>query len=139
MNTTINTKDLEDMLSSENGLKNFINNRKSNKLIVHLFLSTIMKQQDISRSQLIEKAGLNRVYAYEVFRGEKRPSRNILLRMLISLNLDFQQVQLVLKRLGYPILYAKNFRDAIIIYCLKNQKDVDDVCILLYDSGHDII
>lgn len=140
MKSTIKTSDLEDMLGSENELIDYINNKKNtNILTVHLLLSKLMEQKDISRSQLIAKAGLNRVYAYEVFRGEKRPSRNILLRMLVSLNLELQQIQIALKKLEYPMLYAKNIRDAIIIYGIKNHKSVDDICILLYDSGNDII
>lgn len=139
MSSSINTIDLEDMLSCEEGFDNYLKKKATYDLTVAEFLTAVMIQKDISRSHIISKAGLNRVYSYEVFRGEKRPSRNILLRILIALEMDFEKVQIALKKLEYPLLYAKNIRDAIIIYGLKNNKSVDDICILLYDSGQDII
>lgn len=93
----------------------------------------------MSRSKLIAKSGVSRVYAYEVFRGKKRPSRNIFIRILVALALNYDEINNVLIKLEYPVLYAKNIRDALIIYGIKNHMDVDNISILLYESGQEIL
>jgi DNA-binding phage protein len=103
------------------------------------YLESILRQKGKKKSSVIEKAGIDRVYGYEIFRGKKTPSRDTVLRLLLSLDLSLNETQYFLKNTQYPILYPKNIRDAIIIYGIQKSLGVIRLNNLLYDYGQKTI
>lgn len=103
------------------------------------YINIILEYKNIKKSIAIQKADIERSYGYEILRGEKKPSRDIALRILIACEVCFEDIQHVLKNAGYPVLYAKNTRDAIIIFCIQKKCDVITVNETLYKYKFQIL
>jgi hypothetical protein len=135
------TDDLMRQLLESGDIEKYIEKKKDalGTQLVSDYLSIMLKQKNISRAEAIEKAGIDRVYGYEIFRAKKVPGRDTLLRLLLAFNTGIIDTQHILKNTGYPILYPKNIRDAIIIYGIQKSLDTDRLNILLFDFGQKTI
>jgi len=135
------TDDLMKQLSGNESIERFIDSKKETFKArdVSEYLTMLLQQSNISKARLIEKAGVDRVYGYEIIRGKKVPGRDTLLRFLISLGIGINDIQHIFKDTGFPILYAKNIRDAILIYGIQRSFDVDGMNRLLFDLGQKTI
>jgi hypothetical protein len=137
----MSTDDLMKQLNQSCDIRKYIENEEVSlqTLCISDYLNLIIEQQNISRARIIEKAGIDRVYGYEILRGKKIPGRDTLLRFLISLKIEINDIQYILKNTEYPILYPKNMRDAIIIYGIQKSFDLDRLNAMLYDLGQKTI
>jgi transcriptional regulator with XRE-family HTH domain len=135
------TGDLMKQILESKDIEKYIEKKKDtlcNQCISDYF-TILLQQKQLSRARVIEKAGIDRVYGYEIFRGKKIPGRDTLLRILLVFRIDVDDIQHILKNTGYPILYPKNIRDAIIIYGIQKSIDFDGLNTLLYDLGQKTI
>ena len=85
------------------------------------YLHTILEAHGMTVIQAIQRCNLDRSYGYQLFNGTRRPTRNILLTLAIQLGLTERETQRLLKLAGRPVLYARNRRDAAILYCLSHR------------------
>ena len=67
------------------------------------------------------------------------PDRKKLLRMLIAMGAELEDVQNILKRSSYPQLYVKNPADCVIIYGVCNHLNVTDINLLLYEYEQELL
>ena len=59
---------------------------------------------------------LNTIYGQQIFAGTKTPSRDKLLAITFGMRLNPKQTDTLLKQQGYPCLYPRRKRDAVILY-----------------------
>ena len=85
------------------------------------YLHTILKEHDMTVIQAIQRCNLDRSYGYQLFNGTRRPTRDILLALAVHLGLTEAETQRLLKPAGRPVLYARNRRDAAILYSLSHR------------------
>lgn len=85
-------------------------------------LETLLKDAGLSKGEVAVHSGLSRVYVYQVFAGQKVPSRDSLLRICFALSLDVGQMTGLLKHSGYPALYPRNRRDSVILFAASRHK-----------------
>ena len=97
-------------------------------------LAELLEQKGITRAQAIRNAMMNSIYGQQIFAGTKTPSRDKLLTTAFGMGLDFEQTDTLLKRQGYPRLYPRHQRDAIIIYGLLHRLSLLDTNTLLYEN-----
>ena len=97
-------------------------------------LADLLKKKGITRSQAIKKSMINTIYGQQIFAGSKTPSRDKLLLLAFGMNLTFEETDILLKQQGYPRLYAKRQRDAIIIYGLMHKTSLMDINTLLFEN-----
>lgn len=138
------TKQTSDMIRSlehSDNIEEYIrkNDDKLHNVSLVNYLSLLLEAKNVSKSHIIHKADIDRVYGYEIFRGKKRPGRNTLLRILLSFEIDISDMQTILKKTGYPALYPKNMRDAILVYGINKKMDVIELNTMLWDMGYDTI
>ncbi len=77
---------------------------------------------------------MSEVYAYQIFSGVRlHPSRNKVLSLTLAMRLTLEETQTLLKRTGYPMLYAKEPFDCVMIYGVLKKLDVPAVNELLYE------
>lgn len=103
------------------------------------YLEIIIEETGMKKSELFIKADIERVYGYEILRGKKKPGRNIALRLLIGSEIEFDDVQHVLKNSGYPILYPKNIRDSVIVFGIKKQLGLLKINETLFNLGYEAL
>ena len=82
-------------------------------------LTRLLEEQQLTRSEIAVRSGLSRVYIYEVFAGKKIPSRDSVIRICFALSLGPQEIVSLLKHTGYPSLYPRSRRDAVILFAAR--------------------
>lgn len=103
------------------------------------YLEKILRKKDLTKSEVIEKSNIQKNYAYQIFDGSKNPSRNKVLALAFSMNLEVDETNRLLKLSNNSILYPRIKRDSIICFAIKQSKSLMDTNILLDEMGEDII
>lgn len=98
-----------------------------------------MKEKNLKKSDVVKRSGLNRVYCYQILSGNRTPSRDKLLAICFGFQFDLDTTNSLLKIVGFPELYARNKRDAVIIFAITSKKNIFCVNEMLFDNGFDIL
>ena len=133
------TKELIESMQSSKDYHSYLLNNKdeinSSRMKIDPALNVILVERGLKKADVIRKSGLDRYYAYQIFNGTKHPTRDKVIMLCISADMTFNEIQNLLKITGYAILYAKDRRDNVIIYGIKNKKNVVDINTILYELG----
>lgn len=92
-----------------------------------------------TKSDVIRRSGLNRVYVYQIFAGLKRPSRDKLIAISFGFAMDLDETNKLLKQAGYGELYPRDIRDAIIIKAVSQRNSIIDCNEMLYDHEIEVL
>jgi hypothetical protein len=98
-------------------------------------LNALLAQKGINRAAVVRRSLLDRAYAYQIFSGEKTPSRDKLIAMAFGLCLSDDEAQKMLKLSGNRELYSNDQRDALILFALQQRMSVFDINDLLSSHG----
>lgn len=124
-----NTDDLQKELMSASNLSRFLSENQdsfNNKEFADL-LQELFQKKGISKATLAKSAGMSEVYLYQLFSGERNPSRNRIICLCFGLSATLEESQKLLRGSGNAQLYAKDRRDAIIIYGLLHKMSLAEV------------
>ncbi len=108
-------------------------NMIDNSLSEHLML--LLRKKKLRRSQVARDSGVDSAYVYQIFNGEKKPSRDKLIAIAFGLHLNEEETQRMLKIGGYSELYPRVARDALILFCIQRGKDVNQTNDALDDNS----
>ena len=119
------TEELEKQLSGLGRLSDYLaeNADLLKKRTIAEQLSRRLVEKGLTRADVISAAGLNDIYAHQIFAGKRRPSRDKVLCLAFGMALTADETQTLLKDCGYAVLYAKDRRDSIILYALYNRQN----------------
>lgn len=95
------------------------------------YLETLLLKKDVSKSELIKMTNLHRTYAYQIFNGQKKPSRSKIIQIALALQLDIRETNNLLSLSDNGSLYPKVRYDAIILYALEHKKSIIDTNLIL--------
>ena len=84
-----------------------------------IYLNSLLHRHGLTVQDVVVACNLDRSYGYQLFNGTRRPSRELLLRLALLLKLG-EEAQRLLKIAGRQPLYARNRRDAAILYALTH-------------------
>lgn len=90
-------------------------------------LQTLFRKSGLSKAALAKKSEISDVYLYQIFSGERTPSRDRTICLCFGLSATLEETQMLLKRSGFAQLYAKIRRDAIIIYGLTRKMELPEI------------
>lgn len=129
------TEELLKILKHTPDIKTYFSNEQDNVINLSLseYLQNLCLEKNISRAQCIKQSGLDKGYGYDIFSGAKHPTRDKLLAICFGFSLSLEEVQSLLKASAYPILYAKDKRDSVIIFALQRHCSLMDTNELLLD------
>ena len=85
-----------------------------------VYLSGLLHRHGSTVQEVVVGCNLDRSYGYQLFNGTRRPTRDFLLRLALLLRLSEAAAQRLLKIAGRQPLYARNRRDAAILYALTH-------------------
>lgn len=130
----MNTTQLLHKLSESKDVKKFIEEYESEFRCISCsdFINDVLAQKDLSVAKVAKESGQGE-YAYKVIRGERKPSRDVLITIAIGLELNLDETQLLLRIAKWAILDPRDKRDSIIIYGINERKTVEQLNDLLYD------
>ena len=97
------------------------------------YLTSLLETHGISKYAAVKASGISDSYAFQIFQGSKSPSRDKLLSLAIGMQINLKECQRLLKLAGVNELYAKNRRDAIIIFGLEKGLTVPQLNDILFD------
>lgn len=135
------TEQLVNEIKQTNEIKNFLEKNDEEFVNEPLceILKRMMKEKNLKKSDVVKRSGLNRVYCYHILSGNRTPSRDKLLAICFGFQFDLDTTNSLLKIVGFPELYARNKRDAVIIFAITSKKNIFCVNEMLFDNGFDIL
>ncbi len=95
-------------------------------------LTELLESKGLKKSQVIKNAEFSEVYGYQIFSGLRVPERKKLLCIAVSMKLNIDEAQQLLKCSGYPPLYVKKPFDSVVLYGLCKGLSVVEINELLY-------
>ncbi len=98
-------------------------------------LSMLLNQKNLKRADVIRGSQLGRAYVYRIFAGNKVPSRDKLIALAFGLQLTEEETQKMLKLSGNRELYAKDVRDALLLFALQRNMTIIEANEILFDHG----
>lgn len=129
------TDELNHEIKSATDIEDYLTKNKENMLTLSLseHLNMLLSQKGIKKSDVMRRSLLGRAYVYKIFSGEKIPSRDKLLALAFGLGLSDNEAQKMLKLSGNRELYARDERDALILFALQRNQSIFEVNELLYE------
>ena len=135
------TEELLNILKNTSNISTYIENQKEAQVSASLsdVLEQLLTDKSISKSDCIRRSGLDRTYCYQIFSGAKKPSRDKLLALCLSMGLSATEVQTLLKQTGYAILYPRLQRDSVILFAFYHKLSLTDLNELLFEMELELI
>ena len=104
------------------------------------YLNRMLYEKGLIVADVVRGSGVKKQYVHQIFNGDrKHPSRDVLLAIAFGLHLDETETQRMLSLGGCSKLYAKDSRDAIIIFCLENGYSLSKTDDILYENDRPTI
>lgn len=97
-------------------------------------LNELLIDKKLSMAEIVKRSGQSD-YVYKVFRGERKPSRDILIAIAVGMVLSVDETQLLLRVSKLAALDPRDKRDSVIIYGLKEELEIAKINDLLYELG----
>ena len=131
------TQELLQLMQSECDYNSYLDrNRESLKgstMRIDRALNVMLAEKHLKRADVIQKSGIEKHYAYQIFSGTKKPTRDKVLELCFGMDLTIEETQDLLKITGYAQLYSKDPRDNAILFGLLHHRSVLDMNITLAD------
>jgi len=111
-------------------------NENENSLVAPTFteyLEMLCQEQNMVREHVIGRAGIERGFGHQLFRGSRKPSRDNVLRLAFGFGLDVQETQALLRAARRTPLYPRIKRDAAILYGLAHHNTIMEIQASLND------
>ena len=118
-------------------LEKFMDNNTDELAIpqFHTYITELCHASEQVPEQIIKKAAIDRTYGHQLFNGTRRPSRDKVIQLAFGFSLDVEGTQKLLKLAGKNALYPRIRRDAAILHCLNNHRDIFDTQSILQELG----
>lgn len=135
------TEELNHEIKTATDIEDYLKKNKENMLINNLpeYLNMLLVQKGLSKANVIRNSLLDRSYVYQIFSGEKMPSRDKLIAMAFGLCLSEKETQKMLKLSGNRELYARDERDALILFALQRKKTIWETNELLFSHSFTVL
>lgn len=99
------------------------------------YLETLCKERNMVREHVIGRAGIERGFGHQLFRGARKPSRDNVLRLAFGFGLTVEETQALLRAARRTLLYPRIKRDAAILYGLAHHNTIMEIQASLNDLG----
>ena len=103
------------------------------------FLGKMLEKKGLKRSRVVRMADLNETFGYQIFTGQRNPSRDKVLQIAFAMALTLREANRALRAAGASSLDPKCRRDAIIIFCIDQGCSLQKVNEELYRLGEETI
>ncbi|MCI9141701.1 MAG: helix-turn-helix domain-containing protein [Lachnospiraceae bacterium] len=132
---TKTTEELKHELKAATNIEDYLkSNRKSMTYrCLTRELNSLLSAKKLRKADVVRGSLLSRAYVYQIFSGEKSPSRDTLLALAFGLHLSDEETQALLKASKNPELYAREERDAIILFALQKGMSIFETNALLFE------
>ena len=120
-------------------VRSFVAGNRLSERTLPEYLSQLLQEKGLTRAEVVRAAGINDTFGYQIFMGQRNPSRDYLLALCFAMRLTLKEADRLLQAAGVNELYCKNRRDAIIIFCLTRGLTLQEADEELYRLGETTI
>lgn len=131
----LNTTKIISMIKKSKSPKVITDTEAITEFVPHQYLKDLIHEKGLTEQQIILCLCLERSYAYRIFNGKRKPTRNILLHIAIQLGLSLNETQRLLRAFGRVELYPHIRFDAAMIYAIEHGYDLLKTDELLQQIG----
>ena len=130
----ISTTELLNRLTQTSDINTFVDEYEKEFMTLSgtEFLNELLTDKKLSMAEIVKRSGQSD-YVYKVFRGERKPSRDILIAIAVGMGLSVDEMQLLLRVSKLAALDPRDRRDSVIIYGLKEELEIAKINDLLYE------
>lgn len=135
------TEELNHEISMATDIEDYLTANRNQLLSGSLseYLQSLLFAKQMKKADVVRGSCLDRGYLYQIFAGQRLPSRDKLLAIAFGLTLSADETQKLLKFSGDGELYARNERDAIILFSLLQGFSLLRTNELLYEHNQPTI
>ena len=135
-NNSLSTEELMRMLFRETDPRELFAEYEDDFALpaLHDYLADLVQQRSEKPANVIARTSLEKSYGYQVFAGNRNPSRDTCLQLAIALEADVDQTQELLRIAHKSALYPRIKRDALIIAAINRHLTILETNNLLHDS-----
>ncbi len=98
-------------------------------------LADLIEKSGRKPAEVFRRGAIEKSYGYAILSGKRSPERDKLIALMFGLALEPDEAQKVLRSTGYPPLYPKITRDAVILFCMEKGMELSDCNEVLFDMG----
>ena len=96
-----------------------LNHEVSDYVTLQDYLQSLLDKHGFSVTDVVRISLLSKSYVYQIFSGDRMPSRDSVIRIGLAMNCDIDEIQHMLVLAQTGILYPKVRRDAAILCCIS--------------------
>lgn len=135
------TDDLLTELKSERNIARYLKENEPHFVDQRIgdYLDAFVAAKGLKKSQIFKDAEINEIYGYQIFSGTRKPSRNKLIALCISMGMSEEELGTALKYAGEAPLYARSKRDSMILSGILKGNSVMQINNLLYEHGEELL
>lgn len=137
----MDTKLLENEILNSSDVSKFLEKREEEftKTSLRDYFLEMMRKYNVEKKDIIARADVAASYGYEIIDGKKQARRDKLIRICFGFPLSVAEMQKALKYGGVNELYAKNKRDACIMFAAHKGYSVMQLNELLDNENEEIV
>jgi hypothetical protein len=109
------------------------NRLEMSDLPFHEWLSGALREKELEKSAVIAASGLNITYAYQIFSGKRKPSRDKVIALGFGFGFSLAEMQQMLKHSENAGLHPRDKRDSVMIFCINKGYGLMDLNEILYE------
>ena len=96
------------------------------------YYESLDKVKNKATAEIVKASGIERSYCYQILNGTRpNPGREKIIRLCLAAQLSLKETLRALKTGNEAVLYARNKRDAIIIFAIEHELSCEDTNLLL--------
>ena len=99
---------------------------------LHTYLKELLSETGLRTSQVADRSQKGE-YIYQIFRGIKNPSRDVVLCIALAMELGLDKTKQLLRIARQPSLDARNRRDSVFLFALSRNLSVPETNDILYE------
>ncbi len=99
------------------------------------FWKKIITESNMKKTDIINKADIGYTFFYDILKGKKHPSRDMLIKILLVMGCDLEIFQEALRIYEWAALYPKIKRDSILIYAINHNFSLQQTAELLENNS----
>lgn len=137
ISSPVGTGTLQRRILKATNLRSFLDQNAASMTVPTFvaYLDKLCKERNVVREHVILRAGIDRGFGHQLFRGSRKPSRENVLRLAFGFGLDVEETQALLRAARRSPLYPRYERNAAIIYGLSHYNGIVEMQNALNDMG----
>lgn len=121
-------------------IESFIQENKSEyfNITIDQYLNKLLEERKLKISKVSVNSGLGD-YVYKIFNGTRKGNRDVYIAIGIAMELNYAELQLLLRLGKYLMLDPRDKRDSVFIYAISKKLSVMETNDILFNCKQEIL